>query len=190
MATGLGDMHIELPNGKSMLQILLKDVIYVPNMGVTLISISKITSAGFKMVFHKDILKIFGPKDSVLGCIMVQKGLYHVEHEPFEVATNVNTDTVTIKELHQIMGHMLPEVAKKLIEDGLVKGVKPDRSSDIWSYDSCKYAKAHRKPIWKEQEEPQASKIGNEVHLDMWGPSPVQTINGREYYLSYTDDYS
>lgn len=28
------------------------------------------------------------------------------------------------------------------------------------------------------------------MHLDVWGPSPVQTINGREYYSSYTDDFS
>ena len=66
MATGLGNMHIELPNGKLMSQILLKDVLYMPNMGVTLISISKIASVGFKTVFHKDLLKIFGLKDNPL----------------------------------------------------------------------------------------------------------------------------
>jgi hypothetical protein len=142
------------------------------------------------MIFHKDLLKIFGPRDSALGCIMVQKGLYRVEHEPREVATNVTTDTVMIEELHQIMGHISPEVARKLIEDGLVKGVKLDRSCDIRSCDSCKYAKAHRKPIWKEREEPRATEIGEEVHSDVWGPSPVQMINGREYYSSYTDDFS
>ena len=53
---GLGNMHIELPNGKSMSQILLKDVLYAPNMGATLISINKITGVGFKTVFHKDLL--------------------------------------------------------------------------------------------------------------------------------------
>ena len=83
-----------------MLRILCRDVLYALNMGATLISISKIASVGFKMIFHKDLLKIFGLKDSVLGCITVQKGLYRVEHDPREVAANVNTDTVTIKELH------------------------------------------------------------------------------------------
>jgi hypothetical protein len=52
------------------------------------------------------------------------------------------------------MGQILPEVARMLVEDRLVKGVKLDRSSDIWSCESCEYAKAHRKPIQKEQEEP------------------------------------
>jgi hypothetical protein len=129
-------MHVELPNRRSMSQILLKDVLYVPNMGATLISISKIAGTGFKMVFQKDLLKIFGPNDRVLGCITVRKGPYHVEHEPQEIAASVTTDMVTIEELHRIMGHISPEVARKLIEDGLVEGVKLDRSSDIRSCDS------------------------------------------------------
>ena len=54
-ATGLGDMHIELPNRRSKLQILLKNVLYTPTMGLTLVSISKITKAGLTTVFHKNI---------------------------------------------------------------------------------------------------------------------------------------
>ena len=88
------------------------------------------------------------------------------------------------------MGHISLEVAKKLVEDGLVEGVRLDKSSDIRSCDSCKYAKAHRKPIRKEREEPWALEIGEEAHSDVWGPAPVQSINRREYYSSYTDDYS
>jgi transposase InsO family protein len=173
-----------------MSQILLKDVLYAPNMGATLISISKIAAVGFRTVFHKDLLKIFRPRDSMLGCINVQNGLYRVEHEPRKIAASATTDTVTIEELHQLMGHIAPEVAKKLVEDELVEGIKLDKSSSIQSCDSCKYAKAHRKAIQKEREVPRASEIGEEVDSDVWGPAPVQTINGREYYSSYTDDYS
>ena len=56
--------------------------------------------------------------------------------------------------------------------------------------DSCEYGKAHRKPIRKENEAPRVAKIGDEIHLDVWGPSPIQTIGGREYYSTYTDDHS
>jgi hypothetical protein len=159
-------------------------------MGATLISISKIAGAGFKTVFHKDLLKIFGPRDSVLGCITVRNGLYCVEHEPRKVAASATTDTVTIEELHRVMGHISPEVAKNLVEEGRVEGVKLDKSSTIWSCDSCKYVKAHRKPIRKEQQMPRAASLGEEVHMDVWGPSPVQTINGREYYSTFTDDHT
>jgi hypothetical protein len=75
-----------------------------------------------------------------------------------------------------------------MVEENLIDGIKLNKLSVIQSCDSCEYAKAHRKPIQKEWEEPQVTDIGEEVHSDLWGPSPVQTINGREYYVSYTDD--
>src|ERR1700678_4301343 len=46
-ATGKGDMHITMPNGKSTMRILLRDVLYAPKMGVTLVSINKIDVAGY-----------------------------------------------------------------------------------------------------------------------------------------------
>jgi transposase InsO family protein len=97
---------------------------------------------------------------------------------------------VTIEDLHKKLGHISPEVAKKMVEDNLVDGMRLDKLSTIRSCDSCEYAKAHRKPIRKERESPRASELGEEIHSDVWGPSPIQTINGREYYASFTDDYS
>ena len=51
-ASGKGDIYIHIPNGdKPKSQILLKDVLYALSMGVTLVSISKIASAGSMVVF-------------------------------------------------------------------------------------------------------------------------------------------
>jgi hypothetical protein len=49
-------MHISMPNGRTMITILLKDVLYVPKMGVTLVSIGKIDAAGYALLFHKNQL--------------------------------------------------------------------------------------------------------------------------------------
>ena len=35
--------------------------------------------------------------------------------------------------------------------------------------------------------EPRANAFGDEVYSDLWGPSPVQSIGGRKYYMTYTD---
>ena len=51
-----GDMRIMMPNGKTTTQILLKDVLYAPKMGVTLVSIGKIDTAGYAVLFHKNQL--------------------------------------------------------------------------------------------------------------------------------------
>jgi hypothetical protein len=89
------------------------------------------------------------------------------------------------------MGHIAPEAAKALIEKGLVEGFKLDTSSKMpKSCDACEYGKAHRKLVKKEHEAPKAAKIREEVHSDIWGPSPVQTMGSREHYSTYTNDNS
>ena len=56
--------------------------------------------------------------------------------------------------------------------------------------DSCEYAKASRKPIGKERDPPHREELGDEVHTDLWGPSPVQTPGHSSYYASFTDDHT
>ena len=107
-----------------------------------------------------------------------------------DLAVAVDPEVVSIEKLQWLMGHIAPEAAKTLIEKGLVEGFKLDTSSQMpKSCDACEYGKAHKKPIKKEHEAPKAAKIGDEVHSDVWGPSPVQTMGGRGYYSTFTDDY-
>ena len=51
-AIGKGDMYIDVPKGNGTSRILLRDVLYTPKMGVTLISIGKITDSGSSVLFH------------------------------------------------------------------------------------------------------------------------------------------
>ena len=54
----------------------------------------------------------------------------------------------------------------------------------------CEYAKVTRKPIKKVCEVLRTTKFRNEIHSDVWGPSPVRTSGHKEYYVSFTDDYT
>jgi hypothetical protein len=49
--------------------------------------------------------------------------------------------------------------------------------------------KSTHKPIQKEHTAPQANSFSVEIHSDIWGPSPVQSIGGQNYYVTFTDDY-
>ena len=88
------------------------------------------------------------------------------------------------------MGHIAPETANKIVSNGAIKGIEVDPSTTIQSCDSCEYAKTTQKPIKKTRVEPLASKFGDEIHSDVWGPSPVQTPGRNEYYVSFTDNYT
>ena len=100
-------------------------------------------------------------------------------------------EVVSIEKLHQLMGHISPEATRALVDKGLVEGFKLDESSKMPGVcNSCEYRKAPRKPVRKECKAPKAEKIGDEVHCNIWGLSPVQTIGGREYISTHTDGSS
>ena len=99
-------------------------------------------------------------------------------------------EVVTVEELHRRMGHISPEAARRLVKDGAIDGIEIGESSDLKSCDSCEYAKTTRKAICKVWKAPCAAKFGDEVHLDLWGPSPIQSPGGKVYYVSFTDDHT
>ena len=56
MATGVGRMKIDVPNGKSNTSIMLKDVLYFPE-GYTLVLLAKCDTTGFIIVL-KEVLGV------------------------------------------------------------------------------------------------------------------------------------
>ena len=119
-------------------------------------------------------------------------GLYCVDHNiTVNVAlAGVAREVLTVEELHCRMGHIAPETAKQMVSEGAIDGMEVNLSSTIQSCNSCEYAKATRKPIQKSHKVPQASEFGGKIHSDVWGPSPVQTPSHKEFYMSFTDDYT
>ena len=125
--------------------------------------------------FQGNTCIIYNSKDKVIGRINANNGLYHVDHE---IAVNVamageDREVLTIKELHHRMGHIAPETAKQMVSNGAIEGIDVDLASEIQQCDSCEYAKATQKPIKKNCQTPRAAKFGNEVHSDVWRPSPL-----------------
>ena len=60
---GMGNLHIELPNGSGKTKTILKNVIYAPKMAFTLISISRLDKAGFSITFNKGLCSIKDPNN-------------------------------------------------------------------------------------------------------------------------------
>jgi hypothetical protein len=76
-AIGKGDMLLKVPGPRNTtLEVLLKDVLYSPRVGVTLIAISKVAQHGHSVVFTERYCKILSSKGKVLGIIPQCCGLY------------------------------------------------------------------------------------------------------------------
>ena len=54
--------------------------------------------------------------------------------------------------------------------------------------ESCIYAKTMRQPISKIYQGERATQFGGEIHMDLWGPAPSETLSGKKYYVTFTDD--
>ena len=191
-AIGKGNLQIKISNGSSTTTILLKDVLHCLNMGLTLVSIGKITNTSYKVIFQGATCMIYNSKDKAIGQIHARNGLYWVDHE---ITINMamagkDWEILTIEELHWWMGHITPKTAKQMVSSEAIKGIKIDLTLEIKQCSSCKYAKATQKPIKKKCQTPRAAKFSDKIHSDEWGPSPIQTPGHKNYYVSFTDNHT
>ena len=102
-AVGKGDIWVYLPNRKEKpSQVLLKNVLYAPAMGITLVSISCIATARSTVVFTRTTCQIFNNKKKVIGMIQMKSGLCQVfsTHPLEEEYTGKARVVVSIDELH------------------------------------------------------------------------------------------
>ena len=80
-AVGMEDLEITLPNGASQTKMTFKDSIHAPQMVFTLISISKLDQAKYKVLFHNHFCTIFDPNGKTITRIPHLKGLYWIENK-------------------------------------------------------------------------------------------------------------
>ena len=67
MATGIGHMKIDIPNGRDITTVMLKDVLYCPGLGYTLVSLAKCDTTGFMVTLKDKSCCIKDAKGSQMG---------------------------------------------------------------------------------------------------------------------------
>ena len=164
---------------------------FTAQIWASLISVAKIATAGYRVLFKGPWCGIYNADNEVIGQLAARNGLYHVEHDITVMSGNIEPkEVVTLKELHHWMGHVTPMAMKHMLDDGAIDRVELDGSSTLSSCKSCKYARMTQRPIKHTWVEPRVSAFGKEIHSNMWGKSPVMMPGHKEYYVSFKDDYS
>lgn len=189
-AIGKGDMLIMLPNGNKESKVLLRDVFHAPSMGMTLISVRRVAATGTALTFLHDTCTVTNPAGKVIAVVKVNNVLYEVPLTPMEAAAPAveKVRVVTRQQLHRMMGHASYRAVEEIISKGMAEGVKLDPNSKPVACEICEKAKMTRKTISRTRVRPRATEIGEEVHVDTWGPSSVETLGKRRYNTMFTDD--
>ena len=162
---------------------------------ITLISIGKLDVAGCAALFHDKHCQIFDAQKKKLGKIPLISGLYSLKSNStsrkFFAGLVKHNKTLTMEEVHARLGHIAPDSIHQMIKDGTITGIMLDEAhKTMGTCDSCEYAKLTCKPIGKIRNPLRQAKLGDEVHTDLWGPSPVQMGGHSCYYASFTDNYT
>jgi hypothetical protein len=192
MAEGIGEMIVTLPNGSTLTRIRLHGILYTPSLGFTLISIGRIDEASYFAIFGNSGCLIRDHDGKAIGRIPKSGGVYmmeHVHHVKGEVA-NAAVKQVTLRELHESLGHIAPSTILGFIKVGLLPSVKVDGTGEDFECKACILSKSTRKSIASVRKGGRATEFAEEIHLDLWGPARVRTPSGRKYYASFTDDWS
>jgi hypothetical protein len=116
-----------------------------------LISVGQLDENGFTVTFGNSKCVIHDSDSHLVGEIpKSKKGLYKNISDSVDSANAVNEELTVEKFYHQ-MGHIAPDVACHLMQNGFVTGIKLDMTlnRDPFFCDSCVYAKATRKKIGK-----------------------------------------
>jgi len=88
------------------------------------------------------------------------------------------------------MGHISPHAVKMLVKGRQVTGLTLDMTSEVSFCEACAKVKPTCKTLPKEHGGPHVTNIGEKVHLDIWGPATPQSLDGREYFISFMDEYT
>jgi len=76
-----------------------------------------------------------------------------------------------------------------LISKGAITGIHAIDDGLPIICNSCEYVKLTCKPIKSEQMAPLANRFGEEIHSNVWGPSPTASLGGHCYYITFRDNH-
>jgi hypothetical protein len=125
-----------------------------------------------------------------MATIARSDGLYQVVTAKKPTDTdhaNIASVKMTISEAHCKLGHIAHAAIKHAISQGHITGIELDPDSKLEFCKPCAKAKSARQPFPKESQT-HATKFGERVHWDLWGPASVKSLNGHNYVAARIDD--
>jgi len=146
--------HILKATGKGDLKVIL------PEFAFTLISVGTLDKKGFQINFDDGICTIRTPKPNrrTIGVIPQANGLYRVS-----LAQNGSSGP---EEALVASGKMC-----RMIKDGSITGIELDNTPKDEICPDCVEAKASSRPFPKLSTSHRATKYGDKVVSDLWGPA-------------------
>ncbi|KAJ0454457.1 putative RNA-directed DNA polymerase [Helianthus annuus] len=174
---------VKIGNVKLTNDVVLKDVFYVPEYHVNLLSVHKLAKDnGIKVVFTENSCVLQDSKSKrVLVTGSQDNGLYFVGKDGNCVNVCFNS-YVRANMWHSRLGHPSDQVLAVLRDQFGVNSIEHGPC------EVCHRAKQVRVPF--PLSEHKTKSVGELIHLDVWGPYKITSYEGFKYFLTVVDDFS
>ncbi|WJZ96775.1 hypothetical protein VitviT2T_015427 [Vitis vinifera] len=168
-------------------------VFHVPDLSYNLCSVGQLAELGYRLIFYYSGCIVQDPRTGQelgtgprVGRMFPVSNLHFPPVAPVSIATAAAavSSLPSLALWHSRLGHASSSRVQQLVSRGLLGSV----SKDIFYCTSCQLGKQPALPF--NNSESISNSIFELIHSDVWGPSPVASIGGSQYFVVFIDDYS
>ena len=189
-AYGKGNLRVLVFDGKEKLNIMLKEVLYVPKLRNKLLSLPSMTEKAVEVQFKGQSCKLV-IDDKVYSIGHKHGKLYKLNVEPehsccFGSADECNDLTLW----HNRYGHLGYDNLKLLSDKSMVDGMdlKSKEKADQ-ECKACAFGKQTRQSFPKKSSH-QSTQLLELIQSDVCGPMNVASVGASRYFVTFIDDFS
>lgn len=192
-----GDLDIQSVNKFGKYQLNVKNVLYMPQSAVNLLSVAQITKREYAVIFFQDECKIVDPKtDRIIIKLAIEGTGYKFNATPL-VNTNCmlhsqsqDDEDKTAVLWHKRFAHAGTSTLLESKKDGRLRGGPPidTKFDSLANCVTCDKGKMTNQPYGSVDN--RVSDLLELIHTDVCGPMKIDSIGKTKYFVIYVDDKS
>ena len=183
-SSGCGNVPLSFALGSSIHACVLHDVLHCPSAPFNLISVSRLTDAGYAAIFKGDKVELRSHKGTLLAIGDKISRLYWLR-----LAGPADRVLVahTWDEWHHAFGHLNMKSLRHLKTHNMVNGLEVhNEKADLHQCKACLAGKSHIQPF-PHKSQCKYTEIGEMTYTDLFGKVDQKGPRGEHYFISFTD---
>lgn len=182
-----GDIEINTIIDTERHNIVINNVLYVPDLTTNLLSVSQLIKNGNKVIFNEKGCEIYNGYGKLVAKANLLDNVYRLVFEKPEQSL-LAAVAVPGEVWHRRFGH-LNYKALRLMNNGAVNGL--DCKGKFNNTNACVICcEGKQTRLSFKHEGSRAKELLGIVHADLCGPMEVTSLGGSKYFLLFEDDFS
>ena len=168
----------------------LFETFYVPSFRRNLVSVSRLDKFGYHCSFGNNKVSLFQNSNLICSGHLIDN-LYKLDSDSYNeilqtsskgTKRKLNENSASL--WHKRLGHISKQRIQRLVVDGILDPL------DLTNYQVCieciKGKRTNERKLGAER----AKDVLELIHTDICGPFPTASWNGKQYFITFIDDYS